>query len=44
MFSSKERLTQRTPANGIDRKEYLNLLVDEYYETTDVGKIMLFIM
>lgn len=39
MFSTKERLEQRTPANGIDRKEFIKLLVDEYYETTDVGKL-----
>lgn len=38
MFSSSERLQKKTPANGIDRKEYINLLVDEYYETTNVGK------
>lgn len=38
MFSSKERLAQRTPANGIDRKEFIHHLVDEYYETTNVGK------
>lgn len=39
MFSTKERLEQRTPANGINRREYIKLLVDEYYETTDVGKL-----
>lgn len=38
MFSNKERLQKRTPANGIDRKEYISLLVDEYYETTSVGE------
>lgn len=38
MFSNKERLRQRTPANGIDRKEFINHLVDEFYETTNVGK------
>lgn len=38
MFSSEERLAQRTPQNGIDRKEYINLLVDEYYESTNIGK------
>lgn len=38
MFSSKERLAIKTPRNGIDRKEYINHLVDEYYETTNVGK------
>lgn len=38
MFSSLERLRRKTPANGIDRKEYIRLLVDEYHETTNVGK------
>lgn len=38
MFSSRERLQEKTPANGIDRKEFINLLVDEYYETTNVGE------
>lgn len=42
MFSSKERLAIRTPANGIDRKEFIHLLVDEYYETTNVGKYFIF--
>lgn len=40
MFSSRERLQQKTPANGIDRKEFINLLVDEYYETTNVGEFL----
>lgn len=39
MFGSKERLKQRTPKNGIDRKEFIHLLVDEYYETTNVGEL-----
>lgn len=38
MFSTHERLQKRTPANGIDRREYIRLLVDEYYETTDIGE------
>lgn len=42
MFSSKKRLAQKTPAHGIDRKEFINLLIDEYYETTDVGKLNIF--
>lgn len=37
MFSSKKRLQEKTPPEGIDRKEFINLLVDEYYETTNVG-------
>lgn len=37
MFSSIDRLKKRTPEQGIDRKEYIQLLVDEYYETTNVG-------
>lgn len=38
MFSNQERLNRKTPNNGIGRKEFINLLVDEYYETTNVGK------
>lgn len=38
MFSSLDRLRRKTPANGIDRKEFIRLLVDEYHETTNVGK------
>lgn len=37
MFSSRERLQEKTPPDGIDRKEFINLLVDEYYETTNSG-------
>lgn len=38
MFTTHKQLKRKTPANGIDRKEYIGLLIDEYYETTDVGK------
>lgn len=38
MFSSHTRLQKHTPANGIDRKEYIGLLVDEFYETNDIGE------
>ncbi|XP_053695944.1 armadillo repeat-containing protein 7 [Sabethes cyaneus] len=33
MFSTHDRLRKRTPKVGIDRREYISLLVDEYYET-----------
>ncbi|XP_049281211.1 armadillo repeat-containing protein 7 [Anopheles funestus] len=36
MFSTQERLKRRTPAGGINRKTYLCLLVDEYYETSNI--------
>ncbi|XP_055611612.1 armadillo repeat-containing protein 7-like [Uranotaenia lowii] len=32
MFSSEEQLKKRTPKEGIDRREFISLLVDEYYE------------
>lgn len=38
MFSTPERLRRRTPAVGIAREEYIKLLVEEYYETTNIGK------
>lgn len=38
MFSNHLRLKKHTPANGIDRKQYISLLVDEFYETNDIGK------
>lgn len=44
MFSSRERLQKKTPANGIDRKEFINHLVDEYYETTSVGMFSFLVM
>lgn len=37
MFSSKDSLKRRTPKIGINREHYIQLLVDEYYETTDLG-------
>uniref|UniRef100_A0A182MPC2 Follicle cell protein 3C-1 n=1 Tax=Anopheles culicifacies TaxID=139723 RepID=A0A182MPC2_9DIPT len=36
MFSTQERLQRRTPKGGINRKTYLCLLVDEYYETSNI--------
>lgn len=38
MFSSHDRLNKRTPEHGINRREYIGLLVDEYYETRDIGE------
>lgn len=38
MFTNHNQLKRKTPANGIGRKEYIGLLVDEFYETSDVGK------
>lgn len=40
MFSTRERLAKKTPNNGIDRESYIQLLAEEYYETTDLGKKM----
>lgn len=36
MFTSADRLTKRTPKEGIDRRQYISLLVDEYYETKNI--------
>ncbi|KAH8243765.1 hypothetical protein KR032_009950 [Drosophila birchii] len=36
MFSSHGHLKRRTPAQGIDRREYIGHLVEEYYTTTNV--------
>ncbi|XP_064535595.1 uncharacterized protein LOC135426446 [Drosophila montana] len=36
MFSSHRRLKRKTPAEGIDRREYIGHLVDEYYTSTNV--------
>ncbi|XP_022213584.2 uncharacterized protein LOC111068425 [Drosophila obscura] len=36
MFSSHRHLKRRTPDQGIDRREYIGHLVDEYYTTTNV--------
>lgn len=38
MFSSHRHLKRKTPAGGIDRREYIGHLVDEYYTSTNVGK------
>jgi armadillo repeat-containing protein 7 len=35
MFSTQERLQRRTPKEGIGRAEYISLLVDEYYESSN---------
>lgn len=40
MFSSCQRLDQRTPNNGIDRESYIQLLADEYRDTTNLGKLL----
>ncbi|KXJ76209.1 hypothetical protein RP20_CCG010130 [Aedes albopictus] len=36
MFSTAEQLKRRTPKDGINRREYITLLVDEYYETSNL--------
>uniref|UniRef100_A0AAG5CYV8 Uncharacterized protein n=1 Tax=Anopheles atroparvus TaxID=41427 RepID=A0AAG5CYV8_ANOAO len=36
MFSTRERLKRRTPEGGINRRDYIHLLVDEYYETSNL--------
>uniref|UniRef100_A0A8D8HJ52 Armadillo repeat-containing protein 7 n=1 Tax=Culex pipiens TaxID=7175 RepID=A0A8D8HJ52_CULPI len=36
MFSTADRLAKRTPKEGIDRRTYISLLVDEYYETSNI--------
>lgn len=40
MFSSTERLQKRTPNNGIDRAAYIQLLAEEFRDTTNLGKIV----
>ncbi|XP_065083236.1 LOW QUALITY PROTEIN: uncharacterized protein LOC135705430 [Ochlerotatus camptorhynchus] len=37
MFSNHEQLKRRTPKDGIDRREFITLLVDEYYETPSLA-------
>lgn len=39
MFSSFNYLKRKTPEQGVNRKEFIEHLVEEYYNTTDVGKI-----
>lgn len=39
MFSSYNNLKRKTPNQGIDRQEFIQHLVDEYYTSTDVGKL-----
>lgn len=41
MFSTSQSLQKRTPENGIGREEYIKLLADEYYETSDIGNYVL---
>lgn len=41
MFSNKFQLKKRTPENGIDRENFLSLLVDEYLNSTLYGKFCL---
>ncbi|XP_034487215.1 uncharacterized protein LOC117791536 [Drosophila innubila] len=36
MFSSHKHLKRKTPSEGIDRREYIGHLVDEYYTSTNV--------
>ncbi|KAH8395546.1 hypothetical protein KR222_005729 [Zaprionus bogoriensis] len=36
MFCSHKYLKRKTPAGGIDRREYIGHLVDEYYTSTNV--------
>uniref|UniRef100_A0A336MK61 CSON001023 protein n=1 Tax=Culicoides sonorensis TaxID=179676 RepID=A0A336MK61_CULSO len=36
MFSTKERLKRRTPKIGINRENFIKLLVEEFYQTTDI--------
>ncbi|SPP84536.1 blast:Armadillo repeat-containing protein 7 [Drosophila guanche] len=36
MFSSHRNLKRKTPDQGIDRRQYIGHLVDEYYTTTNV--------
>lgn len=36
MFSTHDQLKRRTPKDGIDRREFITLLVDEYYETSNL--------
>ncbi|XP_046805714.1 armadillo repeat-containing protein 7 isoform X1 [Lucilia cuprina] len=39
MFSSHNYLKRKTPEQGINRQEYIEHLVEEYYTTTNVGKL-----
>lgn len=39
MFSNKSLLKKRTPENGIDRENFLSLLVDEYLNSTSHGEL-----
>lgn len=39
MFSTKSQLRKRTPENGTDRENYLSLLVDEYLNSSSLGKL-----
>lgn len=43
MFSNKSQLKRRTPENGIDRENFLSLLVDEYLNSTLYGEFVAYI-
>lgn len=43
MFSSHEHLKRKTPEQGINRQEFIEHLVEEYYTTTNVGKCQQFV-
>lgn len=38
MFSSHNHLKRKTPEQGINRQEFIEHLVEEYYTTTNVGE------
>lgn len=40
MFSNKYQLNKRTPENGINRENFLSLLVDEYLNSTSYGEFV----
>lgn len=41
MFTRKDQLLKRTPKDGIDRKVYLKLLHDEFYESKSLSKFII---
>lgn len=38
MFSSHNHLKRKTPEQGINRQEFIEHLVEEYYTSTNTGK------
>lgn len=38
MFNTKEYIQKRTPKGGIGREQYIGLLANEYWETSNLGK------